>query len=172
MARLVVLSEGLTGLTHELGEDKVTIGRLEDNVFQIAEASVSSHHCEIFRRDQEFVLKDLESTNGTFISGKKVTEEVIIPGQILRLGKVEIRLETKETAAAAASDVAEGLDQTRMLPRGVKLNELEQGTKNVDLGGAFKRQSNKVNMVFIGIGITLMVVIIVLLGWAIARLGS
>ena len=47
MARLVVLTEGFTGLSHELKAEKVTIGRVEDNVFQIAEASVSSHHSPV-----------------------------------------------------------------------------------------------------------------------------
>ena len=47
MAKLVVLSEGLTGQSYELKVDKTTIGRVEDNTFQIAQPSVSSHHCEV-----------------------------------------------------------------------------------------------------------------------------
>src|SRR5437667_11384416 len=93
MAKLVVLSEGLTGLAYELKVDKTTVGRLEDNAFQIAESSVSSHHCELDRRGGEIVVKDLNSTNGTFINGEKITEAVLKPGQILRLGQVEMRLE-------------------------------------------------------------------------------
>ena len=50
MAKLVVLSAGMTGRTHELKVDKTTIGRVEDNTFQIAEPSVSSHHCEVLLR--------------------------------------------------------------------------------------------------------------------------
>ena len=42
MPKLVVLSEGLTGRSHELKIEKTTIGRLEDNAFQIAEQSVSN----------------------------------------------------------------------------------------------------------------------------------
>ena len=93
MAKLVVLSEGLTGLTYELKVDKTTIGRLEDNAFQIAEPSVSSHHCELIQRGSDIVVKDLSSTNGTFVNGEKITEAALKPGQILRLGQVEMRLE-------------------------------------------------------------------------------
>ena len=50
MAKLVILSQGMTGRSHELKVDKTTIGRVEDNTFQIAEPSVSSHHCEMLLR--------------------------------------------------------------------------------------------------------------------------
>src|SRR5436190_16321926 len=98
MAKLVVLSEGLTGLTHELKVDKTTVGRLEDNTFQIAEPSVSSHHCEVIQHGNDLVVKDLNSTNGTFINGEKIAEASLKAGQILRLGKVEMRLETGTAA--------------------------------------------------------------------------
>ena len=65
MAKLVILSEGMTGRTHELNVEKTTVGRLEDNTFQISEASVSSHHAEISLRGSDVVIKDLNSTNGT-----------------------------------------------------------------------------------------------------------
>ena len=87
MAKLVVLSAGMTGRTHELNVDKTTIGRVEDNTFQVAEPSVSSHHCEALLRGSDVVVKDLNSTNGTFVNGEKVSESVIKPGQILRLGR-------------------------------------------------------------------------------------
>src|SRR6266571_8173415 len=99
MAKLVVLSAGMTGRTHELKVDKTTIGRVEDNTFQIAEPSVSSHHCEVLLRGNEVVVRDLNSTNGSFINGEKITEKALKPGQVLRLGQIEMRLETDAPAA-------------------------------------------------------------------------
>src|SRR5205807_10474295 len=101
MAKLVVLSAGMTGRTHELKVDKTTNGRVEDNTFQISEPSVSSHHCEVLLRGSNVVVRDLNSTNGTYINGEKVTEKVIKPGQILKLGQIEMRLETDTMAAPA-----------------------------------------------------------------------
>src|SRR6267378_1481818 len=98
MAKLVVLSAGMTGRTHELTVDITTIGRVEDNTFQLAEPSISSHHCEVLLRGSEVVVRDLNSTNGTFINGEKVTESVIKAGQVLRLGQIEIKLETEGAA--------------------------------------------------------------------------
>ena len=105
----------MTGRTHELKVDKTTIGRVEDNTFQIAEPSVSSHHCEVLLRGSEVVVKDLDSTNGTFINGEKVTESPLRPGQILRLGQIEMRLETD----AAASPTKKMAEQTLVMQRGV-----------------------------------------------------
>src|SRR5688572_11064013 len=102
MPKLVVLSEGLTGRSHDLKVDKTTIGRLEDNTFQIAEQSVSSHHCEILLKGTDVIVRDLDSTNGTYINGEKISEKVLKPGQILRLGNVEARLETDGAGAPAA----------------------------------------------------------------------
>src|SRR5438477_12661681 len=98
MAKLVLLSAGMTGRSHELKVDKTTIGRVEDNTFQFAEPSVSSHHCEVLLRGSEVVVRDLNSTNGTYINGEKVTESALKPGQVLRLGQIEMRLETEATA--------------------------------------------------------------------------
>src|SRR5882757_8700801 len=106
MAKLVVLSAGMTGRTHELKVDKTTIGRVEDNTFQIAEPSVSSHHCEILLRGTEVLVKDLNSTNGTFINGEKVSETVLKPGQTLRLGQIEMKLETDASAGAGSAPAA------------------------------------------------------------------
>src|SRR5260221_8816114 len=105
MAKLVVLSAGMTGRTHELKVDKTTVGRVEDNTFQIAEPSVSSHHCEILLRGAEVVVKDIGSTNGSYINGEKVTESVLKPGQILRLGQIEMRLETDSAPGPAKKPV-------------------------------------------------------------------
>ena len=153
MARLVLLSEGLTGRTFELKVEKTTVGRVEDNTFQIPETSVSSHHAEILLRGNEVLIKDLNSTNGTFINGEKVTEATLKPGQILRLGMIEMRLETGDATAApgvTTSTSKKSLDQTRVIPQGVKMDELE-GTRAMTFGSqkGFEKKSNKATIAFI-----------------------
>lgn len=147
MVKLVLLSPGMTGRTHELKADKTTIGRVEDNTFQIPEPSVSSHHCEILLKGNEVIVKDLNSTNGTYINGQKNTEGPLKPGQILRLGQVEMRLETDAPPGAPKK-----LDQTLAMQRGVSLTELETGarapgfdTKSV----GFSKKDNKGNKIVI-----------------------
>jgi len=147
MAKLVVLSVGMTGRTQELKADKTTIGRVEDNTFQIAEPSVSSHHCEILLRGQDVVVRDLNSTNGTFINGEKVAERAIKPGQILRLGQIEMRLETD----ASATPSKKHLDQTMVMQRGVSLNELEQSSRTGGFdtkSAGFSKKTDKGSKIF------------------------
>ncbi len=147
MAKLVVLSAGMTGRTQELKAEKTTVGRLEDNTFQIAEPSVSSHHCEVLLRGSDVVVRDLNSTNGTYVNGEKVTERVMKPGQILRLGQVELRLET-DTPAAPAKKLP---DQTLVMQRGVSLTELEQGARGAGFdtkSAGFSKKGDNVNKIF------------------------
>lgn len=181
MAKLVLLSAGLTGRMHELKVEKTTVGRVEDNTFQIAEPSVSSHHCEILLRGSEVLIRDLNSTNGTFINGEKVSEKVLQPGQVLRLGQIEMRLENGDAgsapipaaasapAPASAAPAKKHADQTLVMQRGVNLNELDQGARGPGFetkGTGFSKKENKVNKVFLIVGIVLGLIILVLLGIA------
>ena len=162
MLKLVVLSPGMTGRTHELKSDKTSIGRLEDNAFQVAEPSVSSHHCEVLLRGSEVVVRDLNSTNGTYVSGEKVTERTLKPGQILRLGQVEMRLETDAPGAPGKMH----FDRTAVIPGGVALTELERGARGGAFdttGSGFSKKDNRVNQIFILIGVVLGLVIVALL---------
>ena len=141
MPKLVILNQGLTGQTHELKADQTTVGRVEDNLFQISEPSVSSHHCEILLRGGDVVIRDLNSTNGTFINNQKIAESVLKPGQTLRLGNVELRLDTgagpsapppaaAPSAAPAAPPAAapkKAPESTMVVSHGVSLDELEKG---------------------------------------------
>ena len=186
MAKLVVLSAGMTGRTHELTVDKTTIGRVEDNAFQIAESSVSSHHCEVLLRGSDMIVKDLNSTNGTFIDNEKISETVLKPGQTLRLGQVELRLEADGMSApapvpaTASAPVAppapapkKGVDQTVVMQRGVSLNELEQGggrPAGFDTAGkGFSKKGNKTNRWFLIGGIIAFVLIGLVLLYAFSQ---
>jgi pSer/pThr/pTyr-binding forkhead associated (FHA) protein len=175
MSKLVVLTEGMTGRTLELKAEKTTIGRVDDNAFQLSEPSVSSHHCEILLRGNDVVVKDLNSTNGTFINGEKITETVLKPGQILRLGQIEMRLETDAGAGAAPVEAKKKpLDQTRAIPqKGVKLNEFEQGTQKAkfEKNSPFAKNTNKANVIFISVGAVLVVVIIIFVVIGIMKTG-
>ena len=183
MAKLVILSQSMNGRVHELKADKTTIGRVEDNTFQIAEPSVSSHHCEVVLRGNEVVIKDLNSTNGTFINEEKITESVLKPGQTLRLGQIELRLEDGAPAATAAPAASGSTPSapapapakkpesvTRTATRGVSLSELESGGRPLgfDTTAAFTKKRNKVGTYFWIGAVVVALIIIVLLIYALS----
>lgn len=99
MARLVVISNGLTVPPLELGEVWITIGRGDGNTFQLVEESVSGRHCEVRLLGEELVVRDLLSTNGTFVDGQKISEAKVKPGQVVRIGDVEVRFEHSTASA-------------------------------------------------------------------------
>ena len=174
MAKLVILTQGLTGRAHELNVDRTTIGRVEDNLFQIAESSVSSHHCEVLLRGSDVVIKDLNSTNGTFINGEKIAESVLKPGQTLRLGQVELKLETGTPASAPAPAPATApapgpakrqAEATMVIPRGVSLSDLEGGGRppGFDTSKEFSKKRNRGGLYFwIGVGIVGIIIVVLL----------
>ena len=179
MAKLVILSQGQTGRSHELKVDKTTVGRVEDNTFQIAEPSVSSHHCEIILRGADVVVRDLNSTNGTFINGEKTTEAVLKPGQILRLGQIEMRLETDGPAPASAPATGapskKTADGTMVIQRGVSLTDLETGARGATFdttSKGFAKKDNKTNKIFIIVAAVVCVIVIGLIIFAIVRAGA
>jgi pSer/pThr/pTyr-binding forkhead associated (FHA) protein len=166
MAKLVLLSAGMTGRAYELKVEKTTIGRVEDNAFQIPEPSVSSHHCEVILRGSEVTIRDLNSTNGTFINGEKVAESPLKIGQILRLGQIEMRLEEDAVAVPAPKKPA---DQTLVMKRGVSLSDLDQATRPGGFettGTGFSKKENGANRLFIIAGVILGLVIVILLLYA------
>ena len=178
MAKLVILTQGLNGRAHELNVDRTTVGRVEDNLFQIAETSVSSHHCEVLLRGNDVVIKDLNSTNGTFINDQPVTtESVLKPGQTLRLGTVELKLETGAGAAASASAPANAApdapakaplrkaESTMVVPRGVSLTELESGGRPPAFDTtAFSKKRNRAGIYFwVAAGVVVVVIVVLLL---------
>lgn len=166
MAKLVIQNQGMTGRAHELNVECTTIGRVEDNTFPIADPSVSSHHCEVHLRGSEILIRDLNSTNGSFINETKITEQVLKPGQTLRLGQVELKLEAEGAPATSPAAPAKKAAGAAAMPRGVSLSDLESGGRQpgFDTNAVFSKKRNKVGIYFwVGFGIVILVIIILLL---------
>ena len=89
--QVVVLSGSAKGTTRPVG-DRLCIGKAPDNDLVLTDDTVSRHHCELLRASDGVRVRDLESTNGTKVHGARVTEAVVQPGTVLKVGEVEIVL--------------------------------------------------------------------------------
>lgn len=89
MPKLIITKSDGSEVTHELGEDQITIGRLPDNMLQIEDGSVSSHHAQLTVTGGDYFLQDLNSTNGTRVNGQNTTEAQLQDGDKVRFGQVE-----------------------------------------------------------------------------------
>ncbi|MST93801.1 MAG: FHA domain-containing protein [Pedosphaera sp.] len=164
MPRLVVLSEGFSGRAHELKAEITTVGRIEDNIFQVPDPSVSSHHCEIRLKGGEVTVKDLGSTNGSYINGHQITEAVLKPSQILRLGQIEIRFESNLPTGPMPKKI---LDHTQIVPQGIKLDDLDKVNRPATHNPAFIKKNNVATKIFIVVAIVVGIAIIAFGVWAI-----
>lgn len=79
----------------KLAKEKVTIGRRHDNDIRIKETYVSAYHAELSRGNNgEIYLRDRDSSNGTFINGKRVRDRVKVrKGDILKFGSLKCSIE-------------------------------------------------------------------------------
>ena len=77
------------------GESKLinhgmTIGRAKDNLLVVVDKTVSGRHCKIDYTDNQYMLTDLGSTNGTIVNGNKINKCVLKQGDKISLGSVNI----------------------------------------------------------------------------------
>jgi hypothetical protein len=89
---------GLNYLELRMGVNRV--GRDPDSDFPLDHPTVSTHHCELILSADGVVLQDCQSTNGTFVDGRPVSEIWLEPGQRVRFGDVELLVESTEAAIA------------------------------------------------------------------------
>jgi pSer/pThr/pTyr-binding forkhead associated (FHA) protein len=78
-------------------EGKATIGRSEDSDIFLVDPSVSRNHAEMDLNVDGPFVRDLSSTNGTFVNGERI-EGVrrVLPGDVLTFGNTQLRLEVRE----------------------------------------------------------------------------
>lgn len=108
MARLIFTDAVFTGQVFELRQEKTLIGRGEKNHLIIPEASVSVEHCMILVNGPEVLICELDSHNGTYVDGARISKQIQIKaGQVVQIGTATARLEL-----AAEDEVSENEEMT------------------------------------------------------------
>lgn len=100
MARLLIKTEGLDQRTLVLRLGVNHVGRDPNCELCIDHPTISSLHCELALTDDGVYIRDCNSTNGTFVNGDPVMEAWLDPGQTLRLGDVELLVESTDATVA------------------------------------------------------------------------
>jgi FHA domain len=151
----------ISGITHELIDEAVTIGRGPDNTIVVNDPSISTHHAQLLLEGDTYRLKDLDSTNGTRVNGKPVTEAVLRFDDRIRFGAAEARYESSE------------LSGSKPLPKPEEIKaEFGAHAAAPHLTGAFpfRRQEQQNDPVRTGIMVGLGIVLLIFLGSMIAVL--
>ena len=99
LASLLVRTGALKGRRLPIKVPVVNIGRADFNDVVIADPSVSTSHAKLQRRDDIWMLSDLDSTNGTFVEGERLSGEVALgPGTTVKFGEVAVLFEPFDDA--------------------------------------------------------------------------
>jgi diguanylate cyclase (GGDEF)-like protein len=99
-ACLVVLQGQRLGQRIDLGDDPLIIGRSPEAEFQIVERSVSREHCRIWREPAGYRIKDLDSTNKTFLNDQPIIEAELKDGDHIAIGSCVLKFMDRSSVEA------------------------------------------------------------------------
>ncbi len=104
MPSVWVKSGPLKGKRIELRDTVITIGRDPTETVQVLDQGVSRQHAQIYRAGEMCFIRDLGSTNGTFVNDQRIKEELLRAGDVIRVGSTQLVFEDR-AAAPAERDV-------------------------------------------------------------------
>ena len=91
--RLVITKGAKAGLEMPLGDGPLTIGRSQESNLVIRDDYTSTHHARLMLWNDQWVIQDLDSTNGTFLDGSRVTLPTPVPlGSPVTIGTTSFEL--------------------------------------------------------------------------------
>jgi pSer/pThr/pTyr-binding forkhead associated (FHA) protein len=92
--RFLVVTEGaLSGMSIDLTDQQITMGRANDATLVLNDDYASTYHARIFPQDGQWLVEDLGSTNGTYLDRQKVARPTPVPvGVPVRIGKTVLEL--------------------------------------------------------------------------------
>ena len=91
--RLVITSGPRAGLEVELPPEQLTIGRSSESGLVIRDDYTSTHHARLMLWNEQWVVQDLDSTNGTFLGGSRVMLPTPVPpGTPVTIGTTSFEL--------------------------------------------------------------------------------
>jgi pSer/pThr/pTyr-binding forkhead associated (FHA) protein len=91
--RLVITSGPREGIEIDLPAEQLTIGRSSESGLVIRDDYTSTHHARLMLWDENWVIEDLDSTNGTFLDGTRVTRPTAVaPGTPVTIGTTTFEL--------------------------------------------------------------------------------
>ena len=91
--RLEILNGGFEGMTYDLGDEEVVIGRNPTTDITLLDEGISREHALVlFDEDAAgYVIEDLASTNGTKVNGKRVRSATLHEGDEIQVGQTLFR---------------------------------------------------------------------------------
>jgi pSer/pThr/pTyr-binding forkhead associated (FHA) protein len=132
MATIRVKTGPNKGKLYDIQDSPLTVGREENQVIQILDQGVSRAHAEIFRLGEMCFVRDLNSTNGTYVNDVKVAEESLKAGDELLIGTTILIFEDMAPGRARGDGVEfEGEENAKIETTTVELKVDTKGTRAI-----------------------------------------
>ena len=94
--RLIVVEGPSKDGELDLSRDKLTVGSGKDNDLVIDDPAVSRKHCEFQKFGDRFLVRDLDSTNGTVLDGTAIREGFVKPGSVIEIGETTLKVTSRQ----------------------------------------------------------------------------
>jgi len=98
-----------------IDQDEIIIGRDSGNDIQIDNVAVSREHARIIRGPNFYFIEDLNSTNGTFVNGKKINKKFLQEIDEISIGKHSLQVVLEDPPAIMKEKKLKGIDTTYRL---------------------------------------------------------
>ncbi|NNG08037.1 MAG: FHA domain-containing protein [Desulfobacteraceae bacterium] len=129
MARLILEFNQEVLRDYPVRSRSITIGRQEDNTIVLDNPRVSGYHARIDRAGFDYILTDLQSTNGTFVNNENVVSQKLLHGDRIRIGEHILLFVGTEKAKVEAETENIPLNQTVIIgvkPKGREVTPLPE----------------------------------------------
>jgi transcriptional regulator with AAA-type ATPase domain len=88
----LVGGHGAGARAFHVGEEPVSVGGAGDNAIALSDRAVSRYHCRVEPSSRGVSIRDLDSTNGTWVDGLRIRRHELRPGAVIRIGRTELRV--------------------------------------------------------------------------------
>lgn len=133
MAKLILMFKDQVVNEFPFFRESITIGRKPENTIQIDNLAVSGDHAKIDKTGSNFILTDLQSTNGTFVNDKKISSHILKDRDKILIGKHVLLFMASETDRAEQASI----DHTMILDTA---QQRELLSKQESIAGKAKKQ--------------------------------
>ena len=120
--KLVVIKGPQRGTEYVISSDVIRVGKAEENDLVVTDETVSRVHFEIVRDAKGYLLRDMQSTNGTFLDGADIKEAYIRAGSVISAGASELKFTPFEERIEILPSEKEELGE--MVGRSMQMREI------------------------------------------------
>jgi hypothetical protein len=119
MAKIILTVDGAVLKELPLGKKRISIGRRATNDLVINHVAVSAEHAALIAQGQDYVLEDLNSTNGTLVNGRVIDKAVLRDNDIIDIAPYQIKFEAR-AAIIEAEAKRPVMDEKALIQRSVE----------------------------------------------------